>query len=330
MLLQWTKTIEPYGLNFIEYRRVTNATVTASYLDDSAFETLPMVFENAQSLSLQVPKTWLAEGAHYEFRMAYPFSSYTYRTNSLVVKTFDAASSFVSSVTWVATHDRIDLMWEAPEHSEGLVGYEIRVLYEQEGNGDELNPSWTASELTVLGSTQVDLTSTSLVIGCNAAGAKLRACLSVYTIYYAEISVIRERGTDEPRHFYMSTTHVDKSSYDHSEIYIYSGDVFVQFVMPIGWVSNGTVEISATPFAGARIESPSRDLVVELTHSKVTMLSATEMSIVLSHDEYELLLLQIDDVDFVFTSLRLVYAGGNKSMPMSEFCLSHIFELRCI
>ena len=143
----------------------------------------------------------------------------------------------------------------------------------------------------------------------------------MFTVYYVEISVIRESGTDAPKHVYISTTLVDKSSYDHSEIYIYSGDVFVTFVEPTGWALNGTVAIGVSPLAGARIESPSGDLVVELTHSKVTMTSATEMSIVLSHDEYESLLLQIDDADFVYTSLSLVYAGGNTIMPMSEFCL---------
>ena len=321
VVLQWTETIEPYGLNFIEYRRVMNATVSASYLDYSPYLTLPMVFENAHSLVFKVPKEWLAEGAYYEFRMAYPFSSYTYRTNSLVVKTFDASSTYVTSVMWTSTHERIDVAWQAPEYSAGLIGYDVRVSYLFEGNGDLLNPSWVSSELTVLGRTQVDLASTSLTIGCNAAGARLIACLSVFTVYYVEISVIREGGTDEPRHFYIYTTLLEKSSYDHSEIYIYSGDVFVTFVEPTGWALNGTVAIGVSPFAGARIESPSGDLVVELVHSTVTSVAPNKLHILMSHHEFGSMRTQIGSDDYAFTSLSLVYDGGNKSMPLSEFCL---------
>ena len=108
---------------------------------------------------------------------------------------------------------------------------------------------------------------------------------------------------------------------DHSEVYIYTGDVFVTLVAPIGWMSNDTVEIGASPFAGARITSPSGDLVVELAHSTVRSMSATQIKIVLSHEEYESMLTQIDRFTYSFTSLSLVYAGGNKSMPMLEFCM---------
>ena len=330
VVLQWTETIEPYGLNFIEYRRVMNATVSASYLDYSPYLTLPITFDSANTRQFTVPKEWLDDGVHYEFRMAYPFPSHTYHSNSLVVKTFDLSSPYVSSVTWMATHDRIELMWKAPEHSAGLIGYEVRVSYRSVGNGDDLNPSWTASELTVLGEAQVDLTSTSLAIGCNVAGATPSACLSVYTIYYVEISAIREGGADAPRHFYISTTRVDKSSYDHSEVYIYSGDVFVTFVEPIGWVSNGTVDIGDSPFVGARIESPSRDLVLELKHSTVTSVAANKLHILMSHHEFESMIHQIDSVDFAFTSLNLVYDGGLKSMPLTEFCLLVIYASGCL
>ena len=318
--LQWTKTIVPYGLNFMEYRRVSNLSVAVHGLDVSPYLTLPMVFDSADSLVFKVPKILLAEGAHYEFRMAYPFTSYTYRTNSIIVKTFDASSSFVSSVTWTSTHNEIKLSWKAPEHSAGLIGYKVRVLYQQEGNGDQLNPSWTASELTALGETQVDLATTSATIGCDAASAQLTECLATYTIYYVEVSVIREGGTDEPRHFYIYTTLLEKSSYDHIEVYIYNGDMFMTLVEPIGWMSNGTVEIGASPFAGARFQSPSGDLVVELEHSTVRSMSATQIKIVLSHEEYESMRAQIYRFNFTFMSLSLVYAGGNKSMPMLEFC----------
>jgi hypothetical protein len=254
--------------------------------------------------------------------MAHPFSSYTYRSNSLFVKTFDASSPYVSSVTWTSTHDEITLSWKAPEHSAGLIGYEIRVLYDEEGNGDHLDPSWAASELTVLEEAKVDLSATSVTVGCNAVSAQLKECLTTYTIYYVEISVIREDGTDAPRHFYIYTTLLEKSSYDHSEVYIYTGDVFVTLVTPIGWMSNGTVGIGASPFAGARIASPSGDLVVELVHSTVRSMSATQLKIELSHEEYDSMLTQIDRFEFSFTSLSLVYAGGNKSMPMLEFCMN--------
>jgi hypothetical protein len=127
VVLQWTETIEPYGLNFIEYRRVMNATVSASYLDYSAFKTLPMPLENAHSLVFKVPDGWFAEGAHYEFRMAYPFSSYTYRTNSIVVKVFDAASRLISSPLVTATSASILVMWTPPEYFSNLIDYFVQI-----------------------------------------------------------------------------------------------------------------------------------------------------------------------------------------------------------
>jgi hypothetical protein len=151
-------------------------------------------------------------------------------------------------------------------------------------------------------------------------------CLSAFTVYYVEISVIREGGTDAPKHFYIATTQPDKSTYDHSEVYIYSGDIFVTLVEPIGWMSNGMAAIGDSPFAGARIESPSRDLGVELHESAVTSMGPNKLHIVMSHREFESMITQIDNVTFAFTSLSLVYDGGLKSMPLSEFCLLMILE----
>jgi hypothetical protein len=212
-------------------------------------------------------------------------------------------------------------MWEAPEFSAGVIGYGVRILYQAEGNGDLLDPSWDPTELTVLGQTQVDLASTVVTIGCRAEGSTLSVCLSVYTIYYIELSVIREDGTDAPMYFYIATTKLDMSSYDHSEVYIFSGDIFVTFVEPIGWMSSGAVGIGSSPFAGAHIESPSRDLVVELHDSTVTSVSVNKLQIVMSHHEFTSTLAQIVSNEFSFTSLSLVYDGGQRSIPMLEFCL---------
>ena len=87
---------------------------------------------------------------------------------------------------------------------------------------------------------------------------------------------------------------------------------------------SSAVAIGASPLAGARIESPSGDLVVELVDSTVTIAAPKKLHILMSHDEFESMIHQIDSVDFAFTSLSLVYAGGNKSMPMLEFCKSDV------
>jgi hypothetical protein len=224
-------------------------------------------------------------------------------------------------VTWTATHDAIRLSWEAPEYTDGLNGFEVTVSYQYEGNGDEFFPSWDVSELIFLGRSQVSSLSSSISIGCTLDGAELSVCLSAYTIYYVEIIGLRENGADEPQIFYISTAKLEKSSYDHSEVYIYSGDVFVRYLEPIGWFSNSTVAIGASPFAGARIESPSRDLVVELNDSSVTSVSLNEFRILMSHSEYASINTQISRPEFTFTSMSLVYADGQKSLPLYEFCL---------
>jgi hypothetical protein len=279
-----------------------------------------MVFENSHARTFEVPKKWLEEGVHYEFRMAYPFSSYTYRTNSLVVKTFDSTSPYVSSVVWSSTHERIYIDWEAPEYSEGLIGYRVNVSYLIEGNGDVLHPHWSTSDLTVVGHADLSLTSTSATIGCHVDSAAITVCLFGYTMYYVEISVIRESGVDAPRTFYVVTTLLERSAFDHSEIYIYTGDIFVMFVDEAEWMVSGMMAIGDTPFARARIESPSKDLVVELHNSTVVQTSPREFKIEMSYDEYHMMLTLIDRFEFTFTSLSLVYGAEQNSMPLLEFC----------
>jgi hypothetical protein len=213
-------------------------------------------------------------------------------------------------------------LWHAPEDSEGLIGYRVGVSYLVKGNGDVLLPHWSVSDLTVLGHADLSLTSTSATIGCHVDSAAIKACIFEYTTYYIEISVIRESGVDAPRAFYVATTLLERSAYDHSEIYIYSGDIFVVFVDDAEWMVSGTMAIGDTPFVGARIESPSKDLVVELRNSTVVQTSLREFKIEMSHDEYELMLEITDRFEFTFTSLRLVYGDVERSsMPLLEFCM---------
>jgi hypothetical protein len=180
----------------------------------------------------------------------------------------------------------------------------------------------------VLGHADLSLTSTSATIGCHAPSADLTVCLSEYTTYYVEISVIRESGEDASTAFYVATTLLERSAYDHSEIYIYSGDIFVLFVDEAGWMVNGTMAIGDTPFVGARIESPSKDLVVELRNSTVVQTFSREFKIEMSYDEYHQMLTLIDRFEFTFTSLRLVYGVEQNSMPLLEFCMCFILQKR--
>ena len=330
VVLQWTRTIEPHGLNFVEYRRVENLTRTISELDYSPYLTLPMTFESGNTRVFKVPKEWLEEGAHYEFRMAYPFLHYTYLTNSLVVKTFDASSPFVSSVTWMATHERMELTWKAPEHSAGLIGYDVRILYKAKGNGDLLSPLWVPSELTVLGQTQVDLISRVVTIGCRTEGSKLSVCLTPFTIYYVELSVIREGGADAPRHFYIPTTLADKRLSDYAEFSVYSGIVLVHFAHNVSTEYAAGTMIASTILNGSSLVSKQGDFSLSLNNSVVESVSSSELRISIGQSELSSFVTRVLLSPFTSSGFELVMGTDGTAIPLTDYGLSDGETLSCI
>jgi hypothetical protein len=205
VVLQWTEAIEPYGANFVEYRHVENPTLPALGLNYSPYMTLPMVFENAHSLVFKVRKHWLQEGVIYEFRMAHPFSSYTYRSNSLVVKTFDVAPRLISSPLVTATSASIHVMWTPPEYSSNLIGY-IMQIYESPLQ----DPRRGATNETLIDELTLSLLQNSLSIDC-AESTEL-PCLTPFTNYRIAVPAIRDDGTDDPFSS-VASTKGDRSSF---------------------------------------------------------------------------------------------------------------------
>ena len=205
VLLQWSILFEPYALNFIQYRAVANLTLSKSGNDLSTpFTTLPMSFENAITHQFTVPQHALIAGAYYEFRLGYPFESYTYYTNSMFTKTFDASSPFVNNVQTWSIDTILSVSWGEPAYSDGIVGYSVSIWYEQIGNaGIARAQAWNVSTLNLVTSFDLTLAQTSFVYGCTALGAS--DCLWPFTTYVVGVSVIRQTGVDVPEYIYVST-----------------------------------------------------------------------------------------------------------------------------
>ena len=199
-MLQWTKTLDPYWLNFIEYRKVRNVTQSVSGLDFSAYQTLPVSFDSEYFLIINVPNAWLEKSTFYEFRMVYPFARYTSRTNTLAVKTFGAMPRLVSNLRSESTASSISLNWSPPEFGSSLVGYDLRVFQGQPVAG--LLRREAAANDTLIARLSLPLTQSSLAIDCNALNIP---CLIAYTQYRITIAAVRELGTDEPFTFVTST-----------------------------------------------------------------------------------------------------------------------------
>jgi hypothetical protein len=160
-----------------------------------------MPLENAHSLVFKVPDGWFAEGAHYEFRMAYPFSSYTYRTKSIVVKVFDAAPRLISSPLVTATSAVIHVMWTPPEYFSNLIGYFMQI-YESLPRGVRR----AALNEKLIGGLTLSLIQTSPSIGCTESPEL--PCLTPFTNYRIAVPAIRDDGTDDPFSTVASTKEI--------------------------------------------------------------------------------------------------------------------------
>ena len=319
VLLQWERLFEPYVLNFVQYRIVTNLTLAAAFpFDTSPFTTLPMVFQNALTRSFTVPRAALMDGTFYEFRLGFTFSTYTYYTNILLAKTFDANSPFVGNVQSVSSDTSITVTWSEPEYNDGIVGYKVNVFYKQPGNGGLVNPSWDAGSLSVVAAMGLPLTQRNVTVGC--LGTETSGCLSAYTTYMFQISVLRQAGLDGPKNVYVSTQRASPNRFNSSSLSLYGGWLAINFTTPIPQYDN--VPLSSTFLQPARVQTQLGDIDLDLANSMVHSTSATSVKIVFDYAGFEYLYLtQSLNAHFYWTTASLHYSG-NTSIVLSIYCLT--------
>lgn len=319
MQLQWSKLFVPYALNFVQYRRVANLTVTLTGNDFSSYTTLPMVFENARTLDFKVPRSTLVDGVYYEFRLGFAFPTFTYYTNTRVLKTYDANSPFVGNVKTASTNSSISVTFSAPEFFDGVVGYSARLLYKDKGNGDVINPQWSASSLTVVESRDLSLTDTMLVFGC--AEYTEDNCLVPFTLYAIELTVIRENGRDAPKTVYAATKVTTKVVVrrDRADLFLHGASIVVTFLNAVPMYGNNTA-IGSTLFgSGAYIVNKKQDISQTLSLSTVTSVSSTVVRIVMPESEYQKLVANVRAPSLTFSTMYLHY-GENKTIEMGTYC----------
>jgi hypothetical protein len=316
--LQWKRLFEPYVLNFVQYRLVTNLTLAAAFaFDTSSFTTLPMVFQNGLTRSFTVPRAALMDGSFYEFRLGFTFATYTYYTNILLAKTFDANSPFVGNVKSVSSDSSITVTWSEPEYNDGIVGYKVSVLYRQPGNGGLVNPSWDAGSLSAIASIGLPLTKTNVTVGC--LGTETSGCLSAYTTYLIQISVLRQAGLDVPKSIYVSTLRASPNRFNTSSLSLYGGWLTINFTAPIPQYDN--VPLSSTFLQPARVRTQLGDIDLDLANSTVHSTSATSVKIVIDYAGFEYLYLtQSLNARFYWTTASLQYSG-DASIVLSIYCL---------
>jgi hypothetical protein len=318
--LQWTRTLEPLALNFVQYRRVANATTTTTGVDPTPFVTLSLPFP-AGARQLLVPSSVLQEGATYQFRLGFPHPDFTYYSNSLVAKAFEASSRFVSHVLDSRQASSISISWEAPEYLTGLVGYQVSLLYLEPGNGGLANPSWNASQLQVATRVSLPSTEVSVIFGC-IEDSNSSECLLPFTLYRVEISVVREGGAESPLVHYTSTLPFSTRQHDYAEVFGSSGDLFVVFQHNQSELYAPGTSIQQTMFAGARVTSKNRDVDLDLRNSTVQSLSASRFWIRLSDaDFYWLLHDVIERLDYSEWTLSFGSAVQT-DMPVIGYGLS--------
>ena len=319
--LQWTRLFEPHAQNFVQYRKVANLTASASENDlATPYTTLAMSFMSGGAKHFTIPAYALAAGVHYEFRLGFPFPTYTYYTDTLIAKTFDAGSPFVNSIEIVASDVLSTVSWRAPEYDEGIVGYRVALLYREIGNGDLVSPQWLAAAdgLQLVSSTDLPLTETSVTLGC--ADVLSSSCLVAYTTYLVQISVIRQSGVDSAKSVYFSTLHTQVSARNSSSMFLHGGRITMQFTVAVPTYNN--VSIVSTFLWPLKLHNKRGDLALtELSQSRVKSISETAVEILLSDSEYNALVGQVKSPTFVYSSMWLTYGSDQASIVLQPYCL---------
>ena len=320
MTLQWTKLFEPYAQNFVQYRKVANLTASASENDlATQYTTLSMSFMSGGAKQFMVPSSVLTAGAHYEFRLGFPFPSYTYYTNTLIAKVFDANSPFVNSVGTAASDVLSTVSWGAPEYSVGIVGYRVALLYKAVGNGDVVNPQWTAADnLRLVSSNDLPLTQTSIALGCTDVSSS--SCLAAFTTYLVQISVIRQSGVDRAKNVYFSTLPTQLSARNSSTMFLYGAKITVQFMVAVPTYND--VSVASTLLSPLTLHNKRGDLALSsLNQSRVQSISGTAVEIHLSESEYTALVGQLRMPVFVYSAMWLTYGSDQASIALQPYCL---------
>ena len=321
MTLQWTRLFDPYAQNFVQYRKVVNLTASVSSNDlGTPYTTLSMVFMSGGAKQFTVPSSVLVAGAYYEFRLGFPFPSYTYYTNTLIAKVFDASSPFVNSVAIEAGDVLSTVSWSAPEYSVGLVGYRVALLYKAAGNGYMVNPQWTAADsLQLVSSSDVPLTQTSIELGCRDVSLS-SSCLVAFTTYLVQISVIRQSGVDNAKNAYFSTLHTQLSTHNSSTLFLHGGKITLHLTVAVPSYNNAS--IASTFLSPLRLHNKRGDLALSsLNQSRVQSVSGMTVEIVLSDSEYSALVTQINAQSFVYSPMTLTYGSAQASVAIQTYCL---------
>ena len=302
----------------MQYRLVSNLTATATGTElSTGFVTLPMIFEDARTLQFLIPKEALIDGMSYEFRLGFPFPTYTFYTNTIVAKTFDASSPFVSHVQTSSTNSSISVSWDAPEYSDGIVGYSVAILFKTLGNGGSKHLSWHNSDLTNLATLDLALTQTSLTYSCSSGEM---SCITPYTTFKVEISVIRETGQDTPTSVFVATsrTVIEAEHKDIALYFFYGKTVTLTFVDAVPYFSSDTV-ITSTFLHPAYLRTAVGEVHFQFINSTVQSLSSNTMRISMPQDEWAVLYDQTNN-NRTFSTATFYYGSG-KSIPVSYYCL---------
>ena len=324
MLLQWSLLFEPYAQNIVQYRAVSNLTLTASSNDNfTPYTTLAMSFTNGLSHEFTVPNSVLRSGTNYEFRLGFPFQTYTFYSNELVAKTYDANSPFVSNVAVDPKDVIVSASWRQPEYSDGIVGYQVTLWYDEAGNGAVSTlQGKSSSALKQVLSSSLPLTQTSVAIGCTDLTSSM--CLHPYTTYLLQVAVIRQAGTDGPKNAYFTTKPILLDNYNTSSLFLHGGKIMMRFTVPIPVYSNAS--ISATFLSPVMLSNEAGNLALtQLSKSTVTTLTNKTLEIVLDESEYAVLVNQLRQLSFAYSAVTMKYGPNHVAIDVFTYCLFRIF-----
>ena len=309
LVLQWTRLLDPYVLNYVEYRLVANLSLSYASQDSSAFVTLPFTFTNAQTRQLKIPNSFFVPGSYYEFRLSFPYDSYVYYTNTIISKVFSANSSLVSNVQTSSTNSSVFVAWSLPEYTDNIVGYQLRLI----------SPSSnTLTDLSL--PSQV----TSFTFDCLTSG-----CLSPETTYSIGIAVIRGQQRDSFLFLKVTTkaTPALQTKTESAELDIFRHSLHVSFLFaPVAYSS--PTPVSSSFLSPAALVSQRQDTNVSLSTSLVQTVSDTDVVVSLSSDEYSALMSQIAS-SLALSPLSLRYGVGHV-IRIKYHCMLYFGSLNCV
>ena len=320
VLLQWSYLFQPFSANFVQYRQVVNLTLTATQSDLSTpYVTLPMVFANAETLEFTIPSHSLSVGTYYEFRLGFPFPTYTFYTNTIVAKTFDSRSPFVSGIISSSTNSSISMSWNPPEYSDGVIGYSIQIYYKSVGNGGGHNRHWTSDQLISLSNFSLGVSQPDFVFTCDLSGS----CLSAYTIYRIDISVNRQGSQGAAVSAFVSTlqTVVPLVQHDSASIFLFGKTITLKRAH--GSQNYGSpTPINATNIYPVYLSSAHGEISnFMLSTSTAQSIDNMTVELTMSEDEFIHLYTTIFDSP-TYSAVSMTYGTPAVSVMVSYYCLS--------